>query len=311
MAGITDRAFRSICIDNGAFFTYTEMVSCEGIVRENKKTTDLLMNAENEKVYGIQIFASSPEVAGNSIKKILKLKYNPFLIDLNCGCPVKKVVKTGAGSALLNKPEFIKEIIKALKNETDIPVTLKIRSGWDSGTINFLKTSEMAVEGGADMICLHPRTRSQGYSGKADWKHIELLKRRVPIPVIGSGDLYSPGDACNMLRDTKCDGVMFARGAVGNPFIFSDTRDFFTDELHESSPKVNIEKIISTAEKQILLSRKYKGELLAQREMKKHLCAYTKGLPGSAELRNKIVHVNRTDDYFAIFKEYVSSVSFS
>lgn len=302
MAGFTDKAFRSLCIDNEASFTYTEMISCEGVIRENKKTIDLLDKAGNEKIFGMQIFTGNPVSAGNSIKKILK--YNPSLIDLNCGCPVPKVIKTGAGSALLTNPELIKNIIKAIKNETDIPITVKIRSGWDFENINFLKTSEMAVEGGAAMICLHPRTRSQGYSGKANYEHISMLKKAMPIPIIGSGDLFSPENAYNMLKETRCDGIMFARGAIGNPIIFHNTRLYLSDNSYK--PTFNIQKQIDTAERHIKLSIQNKGEILTQKEIKKHLCAYTKGLPESAELRNRIVHTNTIDEYFVIFKEYLN-----
>jgi nifR3 family TIM-barrel protein len=171
MAGFTDRSFRHICVEHGADLCFTEMVSCEALVRGNDRTINLAKPADNEQIYAVQIFSASPSSAATASKKIAEL--NPLFIDLNCGCPVPKIIKSGAGSALMNTPEKIGEIVKAVKGETGLPVTVKIRSGWDVSNMNFLRAAEIAQEAGAAMISLHPRTRSQGYSGKAAWEKIK------------------------------------------------------------------------------------------------------------------------------------------
>ncbi|MEA1911362.1 MAG: tRNA-dihydrouridine synthase, partial [Spirochaetota bacterium] len=211
LAGFTDKAFRSICIDLGASFTYTEMVSAEALARNSEKTRKLMERAENERLLGIQIFLPNADTAKRSVPELLKA--NPTIIDINCGCPVPKVVKNGAGSALLRTPEVIEEIVKTITGETDIPVTVKFRTGWDLNSINYLQFAEAAVRGGASLLTIHGRTRSQGYSGTADWESIKNLKTNFDVPVIGSGNIFSAEDAKRMLELTGADGVLFARGA--------------------------------------------------------------------------------------------------
>jgi len=312
IAGFTDRAFRSICIRYGADFTFTEMVSAEGIVRNNPKTLMLLRRADNEKLLGIQIFSSSAKTAGESVKKVMDFK--PDLIDLNCGCPVSKIVRTGSGAALLLEPAKIKEIVKAIKVETDRPVSVKIRSGWDSEHINYLETAKMAVEGGAEMITLHPRTRSQGYSGRANWEHLKELKKNLPVPVIGSGDLFTTEDAIRMFEETDCNGIMFARGAIGNPPVFRQTKRLLQRGT-ASFPKNNTEDCRSFLKEKLEIARdhlnlsiKYRGASLAVKEMKKHICAYTKGLPNSSNLRAKIAKADSVETLNQILRDYYSTI---
>jgi tRNA-dihydrouridine synthase B len=302
LAGYTDPAFRQICIEAGANFTYTEMVSAEAISRNNPKTIQLMRRNELEALYGIQVFSSSVISLSKSLSLILCLK--PSLIDLNCGCPVPKIVKTGAGSALLKTPEKIFKIIQMIKNITDIPVTVKIRSGWDSNSINFLETAKAAEEGGAGAVCLHPRTKSQGYSGEARWDYIKDLVQTLNIPVFGSGDLKSPSSAKEMLEVTGCSAVMFARGAIGNPFIFRETQRLLkhptqTDDISIFSFSDRLE----TAFRHLTLLSQYKNEETACKEMRKHFCAYTKGVPGGGVLRNKIIKATSIKHY----KEICSS----
>ena len=303
MAGFTDRSFRHICIENGADLGFTEMVSCEALVRDNGRTMDLAKPADNEKAYAVQIFSASAASAAGASKKIAEL--NPLFIDLNCGCPVPKIIKSGAGSALMRTPDKIGEIVKAVKEETGLPVTVKIRSGWDVSSINYLETAEIVQKAGAAMISLHPRTRSQGYSGKADWNKIKILKENSSLPVTGSGDIFSPEDGIRMLMETGCDGIMIARGAVGHPEIFSQIKMLIKSEpVKYNSPSERLE----TAMRHFNLSVRYNGEKIACSEMKKHLCAYTKGLEGSAEIRNRIVHCQDPGEYRTVLEEFLFSV---
>jgi len=301
LAGFTDRAFRRICIEKGASFTYTDMISSEAVVRGNEKTLTLAERAPNEAVYGIQIFSGNAASAAGSLEKLLPFK--PDLIDLNCGCPVPKIIKSGAGSALMQTPEKIREIVKALTETSDLPITVKIRSGWTSDTLNYLKAAEMALEGGASLISIHPRTRSQFYSGKADWNCIRILKEEFDVPVMGSGDLYTGEDARRMIEETGCDSVMFARGAIGNPFVFEDAKAALSGDENYRSPTE--EEKVHTAFRQLGFAMEYIGEEKAVKEMRKHLCAYTKGITGGSAFRNKIVHGNSFEEYKIMFDEFL------
>lgn len=301
MAGYTDRAFRRICLDWGADLAFTEMVSCEGLVHNSQKTASLMDPARGEEHPAIQIFTGDPAKAAAAIPSLLTR--SPALIDLNCGCPVPKVIKNRAGSDLMRDPSRLGRIVAALKQAlaergVSIPVSVKIRSGWDKQSLNFREAGEAACEAGADMVSLHPRTRSQGYAGEADWELIARLKESLPVPVIGSGDLFTPEAAERMLRETGCDGVMIARGAVGNPFIFRRTRALL--ETGAPAPAPPREERFSTALHHLDLAVAAHGEPRACKEMKKHLCSYTKGSPGSAALRNRIVHAETAAEYRAI-----------
>lgn len=302
MAGFTDRSFRQICLENGADLCFTEMVSCEALVRDNGRTLNLAKAADNEKEYAVQIFSSNPISAAKASKQIVPLK--PAFIDLNCGCPVPKIIKSGAGSALMKTPQIIGEIVKAVKEESGLPVTVKIRSGWSADSINYLEAAEIAQKAGAAMLSLHPRTRNQGYSGTADWKKIKELKKNSSVPVTGSGDLFSPEDGIRMLKETQCDAVMIARGSVGHPDIFNNIK-----RLAEkgSWTAMDPEEKLQTALKHFDLSVKYNGEKIACSEMKKHLCAYTKGMEGSANVRNRIVHCQDPDEYRTVLKDFMTS----
>ena len=302
MAGFTDRSFRHICIENGADLCFTEMVSCEALVRDNERTLNLAKPADNEKKYAVQIFSSNPESAAKASKQILPLK--PSFIDLNCGCPVPKIIKSGSGSALMKNPPLIGEIVKAVREESGLPVSVKIRSGWDAHSINYLEVAETAQRAGAALITLHPRTRSQGYSGKSDWEKIRNLKINASVPVAGSGDLFYPEDGIRMLTETGCDAVMIARGAVGHPDVFKNIKKLAENKAQvPAAPRERLE----TALRHFDLSVKYNGEKIACSEMKKHLCAYTKGLEGSANVRNRIVHCQSPDAYRSVLRDFLLS----
>lgn len=308
LAGFTDSAFRSICIEGGACFTFTEMVSAEGLIRNNKKTTDLLERATGEKLYGIQLFTSDPETAEAAAAACRDRL--PALIDLNCGCPVPKVVKNGAGAGLMRDPERLYGVIRALKRGAgEIPVSVKIRTGWDPESINYLEAAEAAESAGAAMICLHARTRKQGYAGTAAWEHIKTLKDSISVPVIGSGDLFSPEDVRFMFETTGCDAVMLARGAIGNPFIFERTKVYLQTGILPA--EVPVRDRIETALRHYYILMEKSGEKRASKEIKKHFAAYTKGLPRSGELRNRLMHGGSGEIFEKILKNYLEENNIS
>ena len=309
VAGYTDRAFRSICSDYGADFTCTELVSAEALMRGGKASFNLIRRGENEKRYAIQLFGQDPQTVYKAVIAISC--YCPEALDLNCGCPVPKVVKTGAGSALMKDPSLLGHIIEAMvrasKEMLDgAPVTVKMRSGWDSNAVNYRECARIAAEAGAAMISLHPRTRAQQYKGKSDWSHIAELASMMKIPITGSGDLYTPEDAERMLRETGCAALMFARGAEGNPFIFPATKSFLSGGSWEPPP---LEERIQVAFRHLVLLSGDIGEKAACLEMRKQFCAYTKGppgmkgMPGSAALRNRLVSAETISDYRRILAE--------
>ncbi len=300
LAGFTDRAFRSVCSAYGASLTFSEMVSAEGLARSSEKTRELLQRAGNEHCFAVQLFMSTPEQALRALPHVIAV--NPDIIDINCGCPVPKVVKTGAGSALMKHPETIHAIVNGISASCDIPVTVKIRLGWDNSSRNYLEVADAAVSGGASLLTMHARTRAQGYSGTADISHLAVLKQAVSVPVIGSGDLFSAASAREMLEQTGIDGVMFARGAIGNPFIFTATRHLLEhgNELPSPGPEERIAQLLAHLDAVILA----KGETVACREMRKHAGAYMKGLPGASRIRREIVTAATREEYRAILETY-------
>jgi nifR3 family TIM-barrel protein len=306
VAGYTDRFFRALCVDHGADFTFTELVSSEALVRNGRKTFPLLERAENETRYGIQLFGSDPDVMAEAVSIIAP--FRPSVIDINAGCPVPKVVKTGAGSALMKTPVLLGKIVAAVVKAagTGQPlrfcddggcppaVTVKIRSGWDAFSVNFLECAKIAREEGAAMVTLHARTRAQGYGGAADWEHIMRLTQEMDIPVCGSGDLFTAPDAERMLAETRCAAVMFARGALGNPFIFDETR-----RLLEKNPYTppSLETRVETALTHLRTFAAATGEETACRAMRAHFCHYLKGIPNAAAIRARVVRARTVQDY--------------
>ena len=315
VAGYTDRAFRSICAEMGADFSFTELVSAEALTRnpdyygltgikDKLMPGSVLVNrGQEEKHYAIQLFGAKPDVLARACALLYPLK--PDAIDLNAGCPVPKVVKTGAGSALMKDPSLLGRVIEAMvrsgkEHLGDIPVTVKIRSGWDNNSKNYRECARIAVEAGAAMVSLHPRTRSQGYGGKSDWSLIADLAALLPVPVTGSGDLYTPEDALRMLAETGCAAVMFARGAMGNPFIFKAAKSFFANGKWEA-PETALR--FDTAMRHLEMLAGDLGEKRSCLEMRKQFCAYTKGvmglpgISGGAALREKIIHAETIAEY--------------
>lgn len=309
VAGYSDRSFRSICVEHGAAFTYTEMVSAEALVRNNLKTEILMRRAENETAYAVQVFGGEPETVADGAKIILE-KTNCECIDINCGCPVPKIIKTGAGSALTRDPERLYSVAKALVQIAgDIPVTVKIRSGWDENHITWKEAALAALDAGVSAITMHARTRAQGYEGKSDWSKIKELAAisAGKIPIFGSGDLFTPEDAERMLSETGCDGVMFARGAMGNPFIFDKTIQLLTTGKYDDIP---VQKRIETGFRELLNLSNDIGEKSACLEMRKRFCAYSKGMNGGAAIREKIVKAQTISDYKELFNLNNSGTDF-
>ena len=304
LAGFTDVPYRELAVKAGADLCFTEMVSCEALIRENLKTRKLLIRGRNETNYGIQVFTSSPESAAAAMEYIIP--FTPTVIDLNCGCPVPKVIKTGAGAALMKDPVQIGEIVRAMKKTTSLPVSVKLRTGWDHQNYTFIEAALRAQDAGASMISLHGRTRSQGYGGKADWEQIARLKETVEIPVTGNGDIFCAEDARRMLLQTGCDAVMIARGGLGNPFLFREIRALLSglEVLSPPTPRERIETALGHLERCV----EVKGEALAVKEMKKQLCSYTKGINGSAAFRNQLVHCESLGEYRGHFSEFLSSL---
>ncbi len=320
VAGYSDAAFRSVCIENGACFTYTEMVSAEALVRKNLKTEILMRRAYNEKAYSVQIFGGEPEIMAEAAQIVLE-KTHCEVIDINCGCPVPKIIKTGAGSALTRDPDRLFKVAEAVVKaaggtpcEGGVPVTVKIRSGWESKQMTWREAAQAALQAGVSAITIHPRTRAQGYEGHSDWNIMKELVELVrewesahdvsagQIPVFGSGDLFKPEDARLMLAETGADAVMFARGAMGNPFIFRDATDLLTKGSYEPLPP-EIRVKTGFAELERLAAET--SEEHACLEMRKRFAAYSKGISGGAALRAQIVHAATIQDYKDIFAQYI------
>jgi nifR3 family TIM-barrel protein len=311
VAGYSDRAFRSICAECGADFAYTEMVSSEALTRNNEKTENLMSRAPNEKAYAVQIFGGNPETMANAARIVLE-RTTAECIDINGGCPVPKIIKSNAGSALTRDPEHLYKIVSAVVEavEERVPVTVKFRLGWDAEHITWKECAEAALKAGAAAITMHGRTRAQGYEGKSDWNALAELVKFVhektdsKIPVFGSGDAFTLEDAKRMLEQTGVDAVMFARGAMGNPFLFTKTREFLTKGTITEVP---VEQRIQAGFRELALLVEDMGELAACRDARKRFCAYSKGLEGGAALRKEIVAAESVSAYKAIFSKYLSS----
>lgn len=304
VAGYSDSAFRSVCIENGACFTYTEMVSAEALVRNNIKTETLMARAYNEDKYAVQIFGGEEDSMAQATRIVLE-KTHCEVIDINCGCPVPKIIKTGAGSALTRDPERLYKIAKAVKNAAgDTPVTVKIRSGWDKPNMTWKEAAQAALEAGVSAITIHPRTRAQGYEGHSDWSIMKDLVEFVDgkVPVFGSGDLFKVEDVVKMLEQTGVDAVMYARGAMGNPFIFKDTTSMLLTGSYEPVPA---DVRIKTGFEELERLTKETSEKHACLEMRKRFAAYSKGIENGAALRAQIVHASTIEDYINIFKEII------
>ena len=310
MAGATDYSFRTVCRSFGAEYLVSEMVCAKALCYEQKikkslaaspsKTAPLAAIGEKELPMAVQIFGSEPEFMAEAARMIAEnnyrgttSKFKPTAIDINMGCPVQKVVSNGEGSALLKNPELAGKIVEAVAKAVDIPVTVKIRIGWDKNSINAVEMAKRLEASGATLICVHGRTREQQYAPYADWTQIARVKEAVNIPVIGNGDIFAPQDALKMINETGCDGIMIGRGALGNPWIFENTINLFEGrDLRE----ISVNETVDVALSHLSLMIENKGERAGIAESRKHLGWYMKGIRGAAELRNRINTAESLDE---------------
>ena len=302
MAGVTNQPFRIICKQFGAGMVCTEMASSKAIFHNDQKTKRLLNTEGEKRPISFQIFGSDEETMAYSAKYISKLA---DIVDINMGCPAPKVVKNGDGSKLLLDLEKAEKIIKAVVQNSDKPVTLKIRKGWDKNNIVAVEIAKIAEKNGISAITVHGRTRSEFYTGKADWGIIKQVKEAVSIPVIGNGDVMDEETALRMLKETNVDGIMIGRGAFGNPWIFREIIHYL--ETGEKMPKPTNEEKLEVIKKHIELAVKEKGEI-AVKELRKHIAWYTKNLKNSSEFRNKINTIEQEDKLINYIDEYFKTL---
>lgn len=295
MAGVTDTAFRQLAIEQGAGFTYTEMISTKGLKYGNKKTSLLINPAEGEDIFGVQLFTSDIESLTQSIDMLLgQYKDAISVFDINMGCPAPKITRNEQGSALMKDLPKAGKIIAAAANASKVPVTVKFRKGWDERSLNAVEFAKMAQDSGASAVAVHGRTREQFYSGTSDNSIIASVKSAVSIPVIGNGDIFCAKDALRMFSQTGCDAVMVARGAQGNPFIFREILHLM-DTGEELAPPTSSEKAVAML-RQAHISIAQKGEYLTMRQMRKHAAWYLKGVRGAAKAREAAVRMDTIDD---------------
>jgi nifR3 family TIM-barrel protein len=308
MAGITNLPFRTIARRFGCRLAFTEMVSVNGLVRGSQKTCRYLDSNGNDQPLGVQIFGSDPELMAEGARIVTDRGAD--LIDINMGCPVRKVVRAGAGAALLRDPEKAAMIIRAVRSATPLPLTVKIRAGWRPSEINAHIIAMVAENEGANALVIHPRTADQGFSGKSDWTVIQTVKKALNIPVVGNGDIRSPGDARKMMQITGCDAVMIGRAAFGNPWIFSDIwekeKGGGGDVNH---PSVSLKEREQVIRDHLEMETGYSGERGAVQSFRKHLLWYTKGLRGSAPFRQKISGFNEREPMLAALRAYFEEVN--
>ena len=288
MAGVTDQAFRTICRELGCGYTVTEMISAKALCYQDKKTRRIMALAEGEHPAAIQLFGSDIVCMEEAAAKIMELE-RPDIIDINMGCPVPKVANNGDGSALMKDPEKAARIVEAVRRGCGVPVTVKTRKGWDKGSVNAVAFCQVLEQAGAAAVTLHGRTKTQMYSGRADWDIIRAVKQALSIPVIANGDVFEPEDAARILRYTGADMAMIGRGAFGDPWIFP--RSIAAIEGRDIPPRPPLRKRCETARRQFYLARDQKGEKIACLEARKHYAWYLRGVPHSSEWKKEISQI--------------------
>ena len=301
LAGITDNPFRTICKECGAEIMVSEMISVDGLLYNRDRSLEYARFKDEQRPFGIQLFGSDPDIFKKAVK--IALTTNPDFIDINMGCPVKKVIKSGAGSALMTTPNIAAKIVSVTKNilaPLNIPLSVKFRSGWDMFSINSLEFGKEMQNAGADMICLHPRTRGQMFSGKSNWDLITELKKEINIPVIGNGDIITINDMITMYEQTGCDSVMIGRGVMGKPWLFAQIQNYLSSG---NIKQITTDEKLKIIDRHMELMISDKGERQAVFEMRTHFSHYTKGLRGGARIRNKINQLHDIDKILLLVKE--------
>ncbi|MEG1577114.1 MAG: tRNA dihydrouridine synthase DusB, partial [Clostridium sp.] len=292
MAGVTDLPFRLLCKEQGCGLMCTEMISAKALLYKNKNTGPLLETRAEERPLAVQLFGSDPDIMS---EMALQLEAGPYdIIDVNMGCPVPKIVNNGEGSALMKDPKLVEAILTAMVKKLKKPVTVKFRKGFNDSTVNAVEIAKIAESCGVAAVAVHARTREQYYSGYADREIIRLVKEAVRIPVFGNGDIFTPQDAKAMIEETGCDGLMIARGAKGNPWIFAQINHYL--DTGELLPPPSPEEVRNMILRHGRLQIEYRGEYIGMREMRKHVAWYTAGYPNSAALRNDINLVESLDE---------------
>ena len=304
MAGITDSVFRRLCRSMGADALYTGFISSDGIIRNSRRTLGMLRFEEAERPIAIQLFGNSPEVIAEAAERAWEMR--PEFIDINFGCPARKITKKLAGCAILKDLGLYRDVIAATAGSVPCPVTVKIRAGWDESSLVYVDATRIAAEEGARAVAFHPRTGVQGYSGKADWSRIAHLVEESAIPVIGSGDLFQPQDVVRMMEETGCAAVMIARGAVGNPWIFMRTKTYL--ETGTLPPEPSVGERLELALLHARFNVEEKGEVRGMREIRKHVSNYTKGLWCGSRLRHAILKAELLDTMESIVAEYMDTM---
>lgn len=300
MAGVTDLAFRQVCRELGAALTCTEMVSAKALVYRDKKTQSLLALGQGEHPCGVQIFGSDPEVMGQAAGLAAELSGADF-VDINMGCPVGKVVKSGDGAQLMRQPDQAAKIIEQAVRCSPVPVTVKIRKGWDKGQVNAVAFARMCQQAGAAAVAVHGRTRARMYSGVADWDIIRQVKQAVTIPVLANGDVFTPRDAIRILTCTGADMAMIGRGAFGNPWLFEQGNAALSGEAIPPLPPLG--ERMELALRQLRLAAGQKGQRIACMEARRHFAWYLKGVPHSGYFKRRIVRMETLDEAQAIVEE--------
>lgn len=303
MASVADRAYRLMAKEYGAAYVVGEMASCKGLCYSDRKTAELLSVTQTERPMAVQLFGAEPEFMAGAVK--IAEKYDPDIIDINAGCPMPKIVGGGAGSALMKTPELFGELVKAAVSATKIPITVKIRKGWDDSSVNAVEMAKIAEECGAAAVAVHGRTKVQLYSGKADWDIIREVKQAVSIPVIGNGDVASVEECEAMYRYTGCDLVMIGRGSYGRPWLFGQIRDHY--EGKPVRPEPSCEEKLSIMRKHIGLLVEDKGESVGMKEARRHASWYLKGMNGAARFRNLCGTMNTLDDLERMIEEVAAA----
>lgn len=300
LAGISDKAFRLLAKEHGCQLIYTEMISDKALVYNNDRTLRMLDLSGEEYPVAVQIFGSEPETMAQAAK--IAVEHGAALVDINMGCPSPKIVKNGEGSALMRTPELAFRIVEKVAASVPVPVTVKMRKGWDGSNVNAVEMAQGVVEAGARAITIHGRTRDQFYSGQADWNIIAQVVAAVQVPVIGNGDIFCPADAKRMLETTGCAGVMIGRGSFGNPWIFSRTIAFLQGKY---LPEPSIGERIATAMRHLEMVVRFKGEEIGVKEMRKHLAWYIKGAKGAARAREEINREEKLENVKAILRKFL------